>query len=360
MSDKLAILAAGGTGGHMFPAQSLSAELKSRGWEIILTTDERGMRYADGFGDDVRKLILPTASFSQGSLGKRLGAPTTILKGYREAKTLFNEKKPDAVVGFGGYPSLPSLMAARRMKVPYFIHEQNAVLGRVNRRFQSRARTVACGLWPVKFAKSNAVFIGNPVRQNVLEFEATRLPKGLPIQLLVFGGSQGASALSKIVPHAVSMLPENLRHALQITQQARKGEIEEVMVDYGRSEVNCEVSHFFNDLPARIADSHFVIARAGASTLAELQIVGRGSILVPLPSAANDHQRANAQALVAAGAAFEFDQDNGTAEELAIQLQDVLTSHSTLERMADSAYRLARPDAVKALADLIEDNKSSS
>ncbi len=352
--QRIAILAAGGTGGHMFPAQSVAENLAKNGWKIILTTDDRGMRYAAGFDDGIEKLILPTASFSQGSLKKRFSAPFKIIKGYRQARRLFEEHQPQTVIGFGGYPSLPSLMAARRMKMPYFIHEQNAVLGRVNKRFQTKARKVACGLWPVKYAKDNAVFIGNPVRQNVLEYEASPLPEHNEIHILVFGGSQGATALSTIVPHAVSLLPPNLRNRIFITQQAREGEVDEVVRAYKTAEVNCEVAPFFKDLPKRLAASDFVIARSGASTLAELQCIGRGSVLVPLPNAANDHQRANAQALVNAGAALEYDQEVNQPEELAVWLQDVLSDRATLERMADSAYRLARPQAAQSFAELIE------
>ncbi len=355
MSEKkLAILAAGGTGGHMFPAQSLAEVLMSRGWDVILTTDERGMKYADGFDEKIQKIILPAASFSQGSILKRAKVPFLIRRGYKDAKSLFKAHKPAAVIGFGGYPSLPSLLAARRMKTPYFIHEQNAVLGRVNKVFQNRARKVACGLWPVKFAKQNAVFVGNPVREAVLQYEASALPNAADFQLVVFGGSQGASIFSKIVPFAVSLLPVELRKKLHVVQQARQDEVETVKKQYEQVDVACEVAPFFTNLPERISQSQFVIARSGASTLAELQTIGRGSILVPLPSAANDHQRANAQALVNAGAALEYEETQNQPEELAVWLQDVLTSRTTLERMADSAYRLARPKAAQALAELIE------
>lgn len=352
--QKCAILAAGGTGGHMFPAQSIAENLAARGWTIVLTTDERGMRYAGGFDENIERLVLPTASFSQGSITKRLTAPVQIFKGYRSARKLFKRIRPSAVIGFGGYPSLPSLMAARRKSVPYFIHEQNAVLGRVNRRFQSKARKVACGLWPVKYASDNAIFIGNPVREQVLEFEASPLPQGNQIRILIFGGSQGATALSKIVPYAISLLPNDLRQKIHVTQQAREAEVPQVEKAYAQADVQCEVAPFFTDLPKRIADSHFVIARSGASTLAELQTIGRGSILVPLPTAANDHQRANAQALVSAGAAVGYDELRNQPEELAVWLQDILGDQARLERMADSAYRLARPKAAEALAELVE------
>ncbi len=353
-ASRTAVLAAGGTGGHMFPAQSLAEELQSRGWKVVLTTDDRGLRYADGFDEDIEKLVLPTASFSQGSIAKRLSAPTRIWKGYRQARALFSRVQPNAVTGFGGYPSVPALLAARIGNVPYFIHEQNAVLGRVNRRFQDRARTVACGLWPVDHAGKNAMFIGNPVRENVLNYEASALPEREQKSLLVFGGSQGASALSDIVPHAISLLSADLRKNLFVTQQARENEKEVVAGRYNQADVECMVDSFFPDLPDRLSKSDFVVSRAGASTLAELQCIGRGSILVPLPSAANDHQRANARALVNAGAALVYDEESNQPEELALWLQDILSSRAALERMADSAYRMARPHAVEALADLIE------
>lgn len=349
----LVILAAGGTGGHMFPAQSVAEAFAELGWEVVLTTDDRGMRYAGNFASDVERVVLPTGSFSQGSLAKRMLTPFRLLQGVMRARKLFAQKRPACVIGFGGYPAAPSLFVARITGVPYYIHEQNAVLGRVNKRFQKSARKVACGLWPVLGALGNAVYIGNPVRGNVVPLAATPLPKDDVIKLVVFGGSQGASIFSKIMPEALRELPETLRAKIHLTQQARESEVDALKTAYAAMKIKAEISPFFKDMPERIAGSHFVIARSGASTLAELQVIGRGSILVPLPSAMNDHQRLNAKAMVAANAAIEYDEQKHSSKDLAAWLSKLLSNPNELARMADAAHRLARPNAAKDLCEMI-------
>ena len=353
MSKPVVILAAGGTGGHMFPAQSVAESFAAHGFNIILTTDDRGLRYADNFAADVKRVVLPTGSFSQGSIFKRIMTPFRLMQGVLTARKLFQKHNPVAVIGFGGYPAAPSLFVARMSGVPYFIHEQNAVLGRVNKRFQSGARKVACGLWPVVGAGDNAIYLGNPVRGNVLPLAQSALPTGDKIRLVVFGGSQGASVFSTIMPQALAKLPNDLRAKIELTQQAREGEIADLTKAYADMNVQAELAPFFKDMPNRIANSHFVVARSGASTLAELQVIGRGSILVPLPSAMNDHQRLNAKAMVAANAALEYDEQTHTSDDLAKWLEDTLTQPKNLARMGDAAHRLARPNAAQDLCEMI-------
>ncbi len=347
------VLAAGGTGGHMFPAQSIAESFAAKGFDIVLTTDDRGMRYADNFADDVERVVLPTGSFSQGSIIKRLMTPFRLMQGALLARKVFKKHKPVCVIGFGGYPAAPSLYMARMSGVPYYIHEQNAVLGRVNKLFQKNAKRVACGLWPVVGSGENAVYIGNPVRSNVSPLAQSALPKGDAIHLVVFGGSQGASVFSSILPYALAKLPIELRKKIRLTQQAREGEVDDLKKRYQDMNVSVELAPFFNDMPARIANSHFVVARSGASTLAELQVIGRGSILVPLPSAMNDHQRLNAKAMVSANAAIEYDEDRHSADDLAKWLEDILTQPTALARMADAAHKLARPNAAEDLCELV-------
>lgn len=347
------VLAAGGTGGHMFPAQSIAESFAARGFDIVLTTDDRGMRYASHFADDVERVVLPTGSFSQGSIVRRLMTPFRLMQGVMAARKIFKKHRPVCVIGFGGYPAAPSLFMARMSGVPYFIHEQNAVLGRVNKLFQKNAKRVACGLWPVVGAGENAVYIGNPVRGNVTPLKQSSLPKGDARHLVVFGGSQGASVFSSILPDALAKLPIELRKSIKLTQQAREGEVAELTKRYKAIDISAQLAPFFNDMPARIAKSHFVVARSGASTLAELQVIGRGSILVPLPSAMNDHQRLNAKAMVSANAAIEYDEAQHSADDLAKWLEDILTQPKILARMADAAHRLARPNAAEDLCELV-------
>ncbi len=360
MSDaRHLVIAAGGTGGHMFPAQALAQEMLRRGWRVSLSTDERGLRYAGGFPEEVERKALSAATFARGGIKARLVAPFRILSGILQAKSWFLRDRPDCVAGFGGYPALPALAAAWLLRKPRLIHEQNGVLGRVNKAFATRVHKVACGTWPVTNAPKGAdlVHLGNPVRDSVLE--ETKTPYEAPgadgpIRLLIFGGSQGASIFADVVPAALAALPPDIRDRLEIVQQARKVEREQVQAAYKGAGIAAEVAEFFDDMPARIAAAHLVICRAGASTVAELTAIGRPAILTPYPAAMDDHQTANAAPLAQAGAGNMIPQDRLTAEGLAAELQILFAAPDWLRGMADEARKLGRPDAAQKLADLVE------
>ncbi len=350
----LLLLAAGGTGGHMFPAQALAEEMLARGWRVRLASDGRGLRYADGFPEAVERVEIRAAR-AGGGLTARLALPVTLLRSIAGAIGLLRRDRPAVVAGFGGYPALPALAAAWALGVPRIIHEQNAVLGRVNRLFARRVDRVACGLWPVTGAPAGAALeqIGNPVRRAVLEAAATPYapPGDGPLRLLVFGGSQGAAALARAVPAAVALLPEPVRAQLRVTQQIRDGEEAPVAEAYRKAGIEAELAPFFADLPARIAGAQIVIARAGASTVAELSAIGRPAILVPYPHAAADHQTANARALAEAGGAVVAPEPL-EAPALAEHLRALLEPDRAAE-MAAAARAVGRPDAAQRLADLV-------
>jgi UDP-N-acetylglucosamine--N-acetylmuramyl-(pentapeptide) pyrophosphoryl-undecaprenol N-acetylglucosamine transferase len=272
-----------------------------------------------------------------------------------------NRLRPAAVVGFGGYPSLPVMIAAWLGGYPAAVHEQNAVLGRVNRQMAARVKAVAASLPLSRFVPRNAasvVYTGNPVRPAAADlahsiYEAPEA--GGPIRLLVFGGSQGARAFSELMPAAVALLPDSLRARLAIVQQCRPEDLDEVRAAYTASHVKAVLAAFFDDLPRRMADAHLVIARAGASTVSELATIGRPSILVPYPFATDDHQTANAQVMEKAGAALLVQQRELSAEKLAAILTEMLAAPDQLARRAAAAAGLAIPDAASRLADLVDE-----
>ncbi len=353
------VIAAGGTGGHMFPAQALAQEMLRRGWRVSLSTDERGLHYAGGFPKEVPRRALSAATFARGGIKAKMAAPFEILGGIVQALGWFTGHPPACVAGFGGYPALPALSAAWLLRKPRLIHEQNGVLGRVNKAFATRVDRMVCGTWPVSNAPDGAelVHLGNPVRDSVMaamEAPYAAPAEGDPIRLLIFGGSQGASVFAEIVPTALSALPADLRARLRVVQQARKIERDQVAKAYKKAGVEADVAEFFDDMPARIAAAHLVICRAGASTVAELTAIGRPSILTPYPAAMDDHQTANAQPLADARAAILAPQADLTAEALSAQIAALLSDPAELMRMAAEARGLGRPDAAEKLADLVE------
>lgn len=366
MSQPLLAIAAGGTGGHMFPAQALAEEMLARGWRVELTTDARGLRYAAGFPQQVGRVELKSSSVLQGGIGARVAAPAALLNGTLAAMGRFRRDPPAVVAGFGGYPAFPALAAARLRRIPSLIHEQNGVLGRVNRLFAGRVARVACGTWPVTNPPAGArlVKLGNPVRRAVLEVRDRpyRAPGEGPVPVLVFGGSQGASAFSRLVPAAIAALPEALRARLRVTQQVRQGEEQGVGEAYARAGVEAELAPFFDDIPARMADAALVIARAGASTVAELSVLGRPSILVPYPHAMDDHQTANARALADAGAALVAPEAGLTPEHLSGLIGRVLGQPEEAAAMAARAREAGNPTAARDLADLVAElgNRATS
>lgn len=358
MSARLAVLAAGGTGGHMFPAEALARELQNRGWRVVLATDTRGDAYAHAFPAEERLALNAATAKASDPLGMARAA-AAIARGVTEARAAYRRLDPAVVVGFGGYPSLPALLAAISQKRPSVIHEQNAVLGRANRVLAPRVDVVACAFPTLERApaqvRETAVVVGNPVRP---EIAALRLrpyqPPKRTIRLLVTGGSQGARLLSETVPAALATLPEALRLRLKVVQQARAESLESAQAAYADALIAAEVAPFFRDIATRLGEAHLVIGRAGASTCSELAVAGRPSVLAPLKIAADDHQRLNARLLADVGAAEVILEDELTVDRLAGTLRRLLEDPGGLAARAAAAREVGTPDAAARLADLVE------
>lgn len=362
MNDRLIVLAAGGTGGHMFPAQALAEAMLSRGWRVQLSTDERGARYAQGFPKAVDIEEIHSATFARGGFVDKAKVPVSIAAGVWEAASKFRRDRPAIVVGFGGYPSVPALAAATLLRLPRIIHEQNGVLGKVNTYFARRVDAVACGTWPTALPKGAlGVPVGNPVRSVVQDCAgAPYIPPGdYPMSILAIGGSQGARILAEVVPKAISLLPDEMKSRLRISQQAREEDMTRVSNFYGHSGIEAEILPFFVDVPRRMADAQLVISRAGASSIADLCVIGRPAILVPFAAATGDHQTANARAMVNAGGAIMIPEGKFTSEILAEQIQSVLSDPGTAVKMAHGALDNGRPDATERLVELVEDITST-
>lgn len=354
------VIAAGGTGGHLFPAQALASELISRGHEITLITDERGMRWKDSFeGADMMTSSSATTA-RRGIVGK-LGALATIVGAVWSNYFLLGRLKPKAVVGFGGYPSIPPMIAAILRRIPRLIHEQNGVMGRANRALAPRMTAVAVTVpnpvgMPSGASKRQAL-VGNPVRGEVVKHAGRKYhppAEGGDINLLIFGGSQGASILSEVVPDAIGLLGEPIRNRLRVCQQARAEDLERVRAFYKDIGVMALVETFYNDMPERLRDAHLVISRSGASTVCELMVVGRPAILVPLPQALDGDQAANAKYLVEAGGAWLMPQSEMSVEALVKLLTELFEDPSALKGAAEAAREMGRPRAAQELADLVE------
>lgn len=353
------VLAAGGTGGHLTPAFALAHELERRGHRVALVTDQRGAAIP-GRPDFLEAHILPAGRFGKNPLSwpAAMGA---VLEGRGRGKRLYRSFEPSAVVGFGGYPALPALLAAASAGIPAVIHEQNAVLGRVNRLLAARVNAIATAYPKVDrlSAKHQAKvhLVGNPVRPQVLALRDEDYPaitsEGA-LRILVTGGSQGARVLSEIVPKGLALLPEPLRARLEVTQQCRPEDIEAVRAAYAEHKIPAELATYFERIEARLAAAHLVIARAGASTIAELTAVGRPAILVPLPIATNDHQAANAREMVAAGGARSIRQHLFTPAALAQAIASLAEPPEALAAAAHAGWNCGRPDAAEKLADLVE------
>ncbi|MGB3753745.1 MAG: undecaprenyldiphospho-muramoylpentapeptide beta-N-acetylglucosaminyltransferase [Parerythrobacter sp.] len=353
------VLAAGGTGGHLIPAFALASELERRGHHVALITDERGAAIP-GKPDFLPAHVLPAGRFGKNPLSW-FSAIRAVLQGRTMALRLFDSFAPVAVVGFGGYPALPALLASTSANIPTVVHEQNAVLGRVNRLLAGRVQAIATAYPKVarlkaKFADKVAL-VGNPVRHGVLSLRDEPFPPftedGL-LRVLVTGGSQGARVLSEVVPDGLAMLPPAIRSRLQVTQQCRAEDIDTVRQRYRSHDIPAELATYFDNMSARLADTHLFIGRAGASTIAELTAVGRPAILIPLPIATDDHQAANTREMVKQGGARMIRQPAFTAAELAKQIQAMAQHPETLATAAHAAWNCGRPEAVKDLADLVE------
>jgi UDP-N-acetylglucosamine--N-acetylmuramyl-(pentapeptide) pyrophosphoryl-undecaprenol N-acetylglucosamine transferase len=358
-SSPLILLAAGGTGGHLFPAEALGVELIRRGFRVRLATDARALRYSGLFSRDTIDVV-PSATvrgrdpWSLARTGMMLAAGTAV------SLNLMRRLKPVAVVGFGGYPTLPPLMAARMFGVPGIIHEANAVLGRANRFLSSRVAAIATSLPGVLDRDSQlagkTATVGTPMRPAILAAAAVKFaapePTG-PFRLLVVGGSQGARVMADIVPSAIERLEPALWNRLLLTQQVREEDMARVRAVYDRLKIKAELAPFFGDLPARLASHHLVISRSGAGTVAELAAIGRPSILVPLPGSIDQDQFANAGVLAQAGGAMRIPQAEFTPDRLAAEISSLAAEPARLTAMAEAARTVGRLDAAERLADLV-------
>ncbi len=353
------VLAAGGTGGHMVPAAALAAELTKRGHRVALVSDERGVRFP-GLFEGIQTHVLPAGRLGGGPLGWGK-AMREMWRGRTMARELYRTFRPAAVIGFGGYPALPALLAAFADKIPTAVHEQNAVLGRVNRFVARRVDAIATSSEPTERLAPKLLdkthLVGNPVREAVLALRTRPYPlleeDGI-FRILVTGGSQGASILSQVVPDGLAMLPVTLRRRLQVTHQARIEDIDAVRKKYAEHDIPAELATYLPDMPEQLAWAHLVIARAGASTISELTAAGRPAILVPLPGATDDHQTANAREITRAGGARTIAQGDFTAVELAKQMQKLGLDPAALQNAAGRARSCGRPNAASDLADLVE------
>ena len=351
------LLCAGGTGGHLFPAEALAHELKARGWSVHLATDKRTERFSGSFPADAIHTIRSATIGSKNPVAV-VRTFWALWTGFRQASVLMQRLKPKAVIGFGGYPTLPPVYAATRRNIPTLIHEQNAVMGRANRALAARVSAVAGGFMRTGGAASDRfVATGNPVRPAVLDLADTPYAPpgaGAPFNLLVFGGSQGAQFFSEAMPAAVAALPDALRSRLDIVQQAR-AEDEAIARDgYKAAGVDAEIAPFFTDLAQRMAKAHLVVSRSGASTVSEIAAIGRPALLVPYPYALDHDQAANAAALAAAGGAEVHPQSTMTRHKIAELLAALMSGPGRLGAMAKAARAAGKPDAAMLLADLTE------
>jgi UDP-N-acetylglucosamine--N-acetylmuramyl-(pentapeptide) pyrophosphoryl-undecaprenol N-acetylglucosamine transferase len=353
-------LAAGGTGGHLFPAQALAEELVRRGYVIHLITDERVAEYGKNF-PAIETHIVPSATLSLSKpwlLPQRL---LKLLKGVNQAKAVLQKIKPLAVVGFGGYPSFPPIIAASRLKIPSCVHDQNAIMGRANKVLSRFVNSVASSFPTLaglpESAKSKLVITGNPVRTLVMAEQASPYPEiGVeqPFNLLVFGGSQGARFFAEFMPKVVAELPRAVRKTLHVTQQCRPEDIDAVRAAYGTLDFSFDLQPFFSDMPKRIASSHLVICRSGASTVAELGVIGRPAIMVPLPHSIDNDQLRNAESFAKAGAGWIKPQAELEPSSFAVFLTRLRYQEGELQAAARAALAHGKPDAAQRLADLTE------
>lgn len=358
MTKGIVMLAAGGTGGHVFPAEALAYELKARGYSVHLVTDSRAERYAGKFpAEEIH--VVPSATIGSKNPIRVIKALATLWTGLRSARKLMTRLKPVAVVGFGGYPTVPPLLASTGIGVPSLLHEQNAVMGRANKALAKRVKAIAGGFLPENKGEygDKIVMTGNPVRPAVLSaahVAYTPSNSGEQFNLVVFGGSQGAQFFSAAVPAAICLLPNDLRSRITLTQQARVEDKDSVVESYKKLGVRADVSPFFGDMAERIAQADLVISRSGASTVSELSVIGRPSVLVPYPHALDHDQAANAAALSAAGGASVIKQADLSPNALSALLADAMNDPARLEKTAAAAKATGKPDAAKRLADLVE------
>lgn len=361
MKQPLIILAAGGTGGHVFPAEALAAELLKRNYRLALITDKRGGTYSGVLGGLETFRVSAGGIAGRGLIGK-IRSAISLGFGTFQAKRLLNKMHPAVVVGFGGYASVPTMIAASLGGFASMIHEQNAVLGRANRLLAPKVKRVCTSYKQVDFMNEvqpdNIVLSGMPVRSNIIEARPTPYPvldADSDINILVLGGSQGAQVFSDVLPEAFAKLPPKMRARLKITQQCRPELLEQTRAAYDKNGLKATLDSFFNDVPQRLAQSHLLIARSGASTVAEVTTVGRPSILVPYPYAIDNHQARNAHAVDEAGAGWLMPQDALSPEILAERLEALFSNPQTLTNTAAASLKAGQPDATQHLADAVEE-----
>lgn len=360
-ADRLIVLAAGGTGGHVFPAEALARELRGRGYKLSLITDRRGGAYGGALGEIETFRVRAGGIAGKGPLAK-IRSVAELGMGTLQARSLLKDMQPCAVVGFGGYASIPTMMAAGLLNIPTILHEQNAVLGRANRLLAKRAAAIA-----VSFPESRGIpardtakvtHTGMPVRSSVLDVRDVPYPSftdNRPFNVLVLGGSQGARVLSDVIPEAIGKLSAGLQSRIKITQQCRPEDLENVRVQYRALKIDAELESFFDDVPKRLSDAHLVISRSGASTVAEILAVGRPALLVPYRYATDDHQSLNAHAVDEVGAGWLIPEIDFNADSLAARLESMFGMKTVLEKAANAARKASRPDATERLAILVEE-----
>ena len=357
-NSKVAVVAAGGTGGHMFPAEALARELGARGWTVVLATDSRGDQFAHAF-PAAERIALNAATFRTTDPIGAVRGGLKIMQGVGQAQKAFKRLNPAVVVGFGGYPSLPALLAAKIQGRATVIHEQNSVLGRVNRLLAGSVSAVACAFPILEKApakvKASAHVVGNPVRPDIQALAAREFKAPTDrINVLITGGSQAARLLSETVPQAFARLAEEIRHKLKVEQQSRPENLDTARSVYADAVIDAQVAPFFRDMASRLGEAHLVIGRAGASTCCEIAVAGVPSVLVPLKIAMDDHQTLNAKQLVDVGGAISIAEDDLTVDDLANVLQALLSDPARLVEMAKAAHSVGQPDAASRLADLVE------
>lgn len=358
MSEHLILLSAGGTGGHLFPAEALAHELNRRGHRVHLVTDSRAERFAGSFPAEELHVV-PSATIGSKNPLKIASALWTLFQGVRKAGQLLRRIRPAAIIGFGGYPTIPPLIAASNAGLPTMIHEQNAVMGRANKALAGRVKAIAGGFLPEGSGvhANKIIQTGNPVRPAV--FTASKVPyqasrEGEKFNLVVFGGSQGAAFFSAAIPAAIAELPAEMRARIRLTQQARPEDEAEAKAAYAKLEIEADVSPFFTDMAERIGNAHLVVSRSGASTVSEISVIGRPAILVPYPHALDHDQAANAAALQAKGGAQVHSQSQLDTRTLSRLIQDAMLEPDRMAEMAENARAAGRGDATSLLADMVE------
>jgi UDP-N-acetylglucosamine--N-acetylmuramyl-(pentapeptide) pyrophosphoryl-undecaprenol N-acetylglucosamine transferase len=351
------LLSAGGTGGHLFPAEALAHELVARGFEVHLATDERAGKYAERF--PVKSIhVVPSATFGSKNPLHMLASLAKLWRGFRTAGAVIRKIRPSVVVGFGGYPTIPPMMAAVRAGRPTLVHEQNAVMGRANKFLAPRVRRIAAGIPQDGSAFADKIVVtGNPVRPAILEAAGFPYKPSGPddrFRLVVFGGSQGAQFFSDVMPETIPLLSAAVRKRLHVTQQARPEQEERVRSFYAAEGIEAEVSPFFTDMAKRIGRSHLVVSRSGASTVSEIAVIGRPAILVPYPYALDHDQAANAARIEASGGAIVVKQSDLSPARLAGLIETLALDSDRAAEMAAAARATGIPDAARLLADLVE------